>query len=435
MTTPARFRRHLPGLALLVMPAVLAACDSLLDVEAPGRVASTVLDDPNNAALLVGGARAGFGCAFQAYVDGAAELTDEEDDTQLAAGAWDWDRRGWVGAIGEAFAEASCDNTSSYGVYRPIQTARFSADDAVTRLARFTDAQVSGRVRLLAQANLLKGYTRIVLGEGFCSSAFDLGAELAPAAVLTQAEQVFTEAIAAAAQAGDASVTNAARLGRARARRDLARLPNASVNAAKYAEAEADAQAIPAGFVYQVQYNANATFSRNNLAARNRNLLLHSVGPNYRNLNDPRVVVTNSGQIGVDAVNVVWVADKYAGPAAPIALARYEEARLIIAESQLAAGNTAAAIGTLNALRGRAGVGLPAYGGATDPASVTAFLLSERSKELFLEGQRFWDINRFALPLTPPVGAAYPGKGGTYANLRCLPLPDIERINNPNLGN
>jgi hypothetical protein len=49
-----------------------------------------------------------------------------------------------------------------------------------------------------------------------------------------------------------------------------------------------------------------------------------------------------------------------------------------------------------------------------------------------------------ALMLPPPpttrqleaagTSTAYPIKGGTYAGLRCLPLPDIERLNNPNLG-
>jgi hypothetical protein len=88
----------------------------------------------------------------------------------------------------------------------------------------------------------------------------------------------------------------------------------------------------------------------------------------------------------------------------------------------------------LDANRGRSGVGLPPYSGPTDAASVQAYLISERSRELFLEGQHFWDINRFNLPLDPAVGTPYPGKGGTYADLRCMPLPDIERINNPNLG-
>jgi hypothetical protein len=32
------------------------------------------------------------------------------------------------------------------------------------------------------------------------------------------------------------------------------------------------------------------------------------------------------------------------------------------------------------------------------------------------------------------VGANFPVGGGTYGNTTCLPLPDIEKNNNPSLG-
>lgn len=425
-------RRALTSVGVLVLPALtLAGCNKLLDVQAPSRVAVDVLDRPSSAQLLVDGARAAFGCAFQAYVNGAALLTDEMDDTQLAAAAWDWDRRSWNGALGQAYAESPCDAGQIFGVYRPLQVARFASDDAVHRLAGFADADVPNKAALQAQANLLAGYSRILAGEGFCSMAFDLGPEITPAEVFAQAEQYFSDAITLG---GSSDVANAARVGRARARLDLARLPGQAVNTAKYTEAKTDAAAVPAGFVYNMAYNPNSSYSRNNISARNRNFLFYGVGANYRNLNDPRVQVTNSEQTGADAVSIVWLADKYPSQSSPIILASYKEAQLIVAEAELFTTGPAAAVAVLDALRGRAGVGLPPYNGNVDVASVQDFLLSERAKELFLEGQHFWDINRFNLPLDPPVGTPYPGKGGDYADLRCLPLPDIEKINNPNIG-
>ena len=428
------FRTGLLRLAVAIAPiAGLAACDDLLDVQAPSRVSVDVLDLPASAQLLVDGARAGFGCALQAHINGNALLTDEMDDTQLAAAAWDWDRRSWTGAVGQAYAESPCDAGQIFGTYRPLQTARYAADDAVRRLGNFTEEEVPARTALQAEANLFAGYSRILLGEGFCSIAIDLGPEIQPAEVFAQAEQYLTDAITLATTAGDNDIVNAARVGRARARVALARLPGAAVNAGKYAEARADAAAVPAGFEYEMPYNANSSFARNNIAFRNRNGLLYSVGTAFQTINDPRIKVTNSNQRGADAVTTVWWADKYPDQESPITLASYKEAQLIIAEAELAAGNPDGAITVLNALRGRAGVGLPPYAGPNDAASVQAFLLSERRLELYLEGQRFWDINRFNLPLSPPAGTPYPGKGGTYGDLRCLPLPDIERINNPNL--
>ena len=39
---------------------------------------------------------------------------------------------------------------------------------------------------------------------------------------------------------------------------------------------------------------------------------------------------------------------------------------------------------------------------------------------------------RYTLPLTPAQGTPY-RNGGTYGISVCLNLPDIERLNNPNL--
>jgi hypothetical protein len=61
-------------------------------------------------------------------------------------------------------------------------------------------------------------------------------------------------------------------------------------------------------------------------------------------------------------------------------------------------------------------------------------IIEERRREVFLEGHRLGDIRRYQLPLNPPVGAPYAAGGGTYGAQSCVPLPDVERINNPTLG-
>ena len=60
-------------------------------------------------------------------------------------------------------------------------------------------------------------------------------------------------------------------------------------------------------------------------------------------------------------------------------------------------------------------------------------VIDERRRALFLEGFRNYDLQRFNLPFNPAVGAPFPFKGGSYGNTRCLPLPDVERFNNPNI--
>jgi hypothetical protein len=61
-------------------------------------------------------------------------------------------------------------------------------------------------------------------------------------------------------------------------------------------------------------------------------------------------------------------------------------------------------------------------------------LIEERRRALFLQGQRLFDLIRFQIPLDPAAGSKFPG-GGTYWSQECMPLPDVERFNNPNLKN
>jgi hypothetical protein len=412
--------------AAALLTITLAGCDELLKQTAPSRVNADGLAVPANAKLLVDGARAAFGCALQAYATGAGLMTEEMEDTQLAAAAWDYDRRAWTTVLGVAYAESPCDVGQIFGVYRPVQVARYQSDYALETVRGFPDAEVQDKALLLQTAALYAGYSYILLGEGFCTTAVSApievlnasgGAELTSAEVFAVAEARFTEAIAGP----DANIANAARVGRARAR----------LNLDKKAEARADAAAVPAGFVYNVPYNAATSYSQNLLYRRQKDFVLYGISPAYRDLTfagvpDPRVAVTNTGIRGADGTSIVWAANKYASQSAPIALAKYQEARLIIAEID----GGQAAVDIINALHDA--VGLPHFT-STDPAAIQAQVVQERSRELFLEGQHFYDIRRLNLPLNPAAGTAYPLKGGTYGDQRCWPLPDVERFNNPKL--
>src|SRR5207249_3915476 len=145
----------------------------------------------------------------------------------------------------------------------------------------------------------------------------------------------------------------------------------------------------------------------------------------FNGVPDPRVSVTKTKDRASNGIDTVWVQNKYTALTSPIPIARYEEAQLIVAE--LSGGQTAVDI--INKLHTK--VGLPLFA-STDPTAIKNQVIQERAHELFLEGQRFFDFNRFNLPFDPAPGTAY-YQGATYGTTRCLPLPDLERYNNPNM--
>jgi hypothetical protein len=420
----AMLRLRFESLALVGLVGLAAGTTGcgLLDVQTQTQITENALQNPANAALIVNGAVSDFECALGAYVVGMGLLADEFESAGGAALFFDWDRRTQDPASG-TYAVGNClADQTQLGTYRPLSTARYTADNALALLSGWTDTEVPGRQGLIATAEAYGGFSRIYIGEGFCSAAFDNGPELTPAQVFAQAEEKFTAAITDATAAGNADLATAARVGRARAR----------LNQGKFADAAADAALVPIGFVWNANYSASAFRSQNqvnNMHFRTNNMI---VSAGFRNLTfdgvaEPRPQVADAGRPSADPLRRLWLTSKDPLQDSPIALATGVEAKLILAEA--VGGQQAVQI--INELHAR--VGLPQTFASTDADVIKAQIIDERRREFFADGHRAYDINRFNLPLVPPAGAVSP-QGGTYGNQRCLPLPDIERLNNPNLS-
>ena len=420
-----------PGLAAgmaLVALLSLGACDldDLLSVDKPATVPAEVIDDPLKAQLMVNGAIADFECALGSFIVMGGLIGEEFVDATQTADRWPYDRREVQPGDGR-YGTFGC---GALGTYVPLSTARFTSDQVLGLLEGWTDEQMPvgvNRTRLIATAAAYSGYSHLFMGEMFCSAAVDMGPELFPQDFFNLAVTRFTRAIDAAttAGAGADSLRYMALVGRARARLDLG----------QYAAAAADAALIPAGFVKSASASDASDRRRDRVYAENNQFNNVTVGPRYRGMTvegvpDSRVPVTDTGRNATDG-NRLFVQGKYGGLAAPLPIATYDEARLILAEAALRGGSPTEAVDIINALRARSAT--PAYTGPTDAASVMALLVEERRRELFLEGHHLYDTIRFNLTLEPATGATFP-KGGTYGNTRCLPLPNVERLNNPNLG-
>jgi hypothetical protein len=407
---------------LLSAALTLAACSDILNVDAPTQVAADQLDNPVHANLLVQGVIGDFDCALGSYVVAQGLLGDELHDGTFTASRWPTPSRTLAGT--EVYGTNGC---TGLGVYTPLSTARWTADDALRKLEGWTDAEVAQRTQKIGLVAAYSGYAHVLLGEGMCTVAFDVGPELQPADAFARAEERFTRAIAAATAAGDTETLNMALVGRARAR----------LNMGNGAAAAADAALVPEGFVKASVRSDLDARSRNRIAAESPWSngsgvagAATSVKEPYRNLTvngvpDPRVPVTDMEGTTGDALTANWRQDKYQSPATSVPIATYDEAQLIIAEVQ--GGQTA--VNIINALR--AEHSLPPFVSVIE-AEIQAQVREERRRELFLEGHRLGDMRRLNLALFPATGTAY-NKGGTYGDARCFPLPDVERRNNPNI--
>lgn len=401
----------------------LAACDpeKLLEARTPTVLEAEKLQSPAQAQLLVNGAIADFDCAHGAWVAAGALMGDELEDAQLAAAVWDYDRRSFNAAPGGAYGTNAC-NAQLFGVYTPLSVARFTNDNTLKQLEGWTDQEVPNRQVLIATMAVYAGFSLAEMGTIMCSAAIDQGREMNPTELFREAEKRFDRAIQAATAVNRADLRNAAYAGRARVRLYLGNRTGAA----------ADARQVPAGFVF------NATASADPSASRRWNRIFHFVNRSRfhmvetasRNLTtggkaDPRVSVMATTTRALDGRPAV-MQTKYTALGSPMPITRYEEAQLILAEAE--GGQTA--VGVINALRAKHS--LPAVS-AAEMQNIQNTLIEERRRELWLEGQRLYDVNRFKVSLQPQPGSAF-AKGGEYGATVCLPLPDVERFNNPNIG-
>jgi len=420
-----------PAVTAAAVFLALGACDAAsnpLEVESSSRIPAVAVETPANAQLLVDGAIADFECAFAAYVVQSATVGEEFIYSQQTADRTPADRR----AILPTDTRYSTFACTDLGIYGPLQIARASAENVLGYLKGWTDAEVpSNRTRLIAIAAAYAGYSRLLLGEGFCTMAFsrinpdrsiDYGGEVQRDSVFKSAINLFTESIAAAQASNATEFLRMAYLGRARAK----------LNLGDYAGAKADAQQVPSGYLKNATYSAqvgrrsNLVFADNNATTGTAS----SIGERYRTIGDTRVPVSQGTTTSAPGIRH-WFQTKYTLVSAPIPLATYEEAQLIIAEADIRANSLGTALPILNASRTRGGQ--TGFTGTTQ-AEYLAELVDQRRRELFLESHHLFDVIRFNLSLTPATGTPYHFGGGTYGTQICFPLPASERLNNPLIG-
>jgi hypothetical protein len=425
--TRALRRGSFTVLATLAVVTALS-CRDALKVEDPQTFSNTDLDNPLILPSVANGVEGQFQQVFDDVVVSTALLSDEV----INSSTWiDWADistgrlRGDWATTGMTWAAAQDE----------MLRTRFSAQDAARRITRVLGATEANKSKLMAQVMDYEAWADLILGMAYCESPLVPGGPRAPDTELyKQAVTKFTAAITVAQASGDAGWVNFAIAGRARA----------NLLAGNYDAALADAQAVPAAFIKQAIYSVNSStsnpgnqfhYNRNRSAGLHKNYwsLVDTTNNNvaspiqyvkdpWTNLEDQRMAVSHPrGRLGVDNTTLHYGIVKYANYEGPITITSKREMNLIEAEVYWRKGDFANAIAKLNLNRTTAPAPLPAFVAAgLTSTDVRDRILSERFAELFVEGHRMTDLDRFNLVAT---------KLGT-GRAKKLPLSRNEILNN-----
>jgi hypothetical protein len=420
-----------------------AACGAL-DTQNPNIVDATNLDTPAGAATKRLGAISQFTLAKDGdlnfvFIPGTAITNDNSDGHILLSGtlADEFVNPGFIPTRTEIdLRQGQPTNITIEDFYRSLHRARAAAEDAAATLGKFSSNVDPGTG--ISEMLALAGYTYIMFAEDFCSGVpvshivsdtIAYGDQLTTAQVLDTAAARFNAALADPSVAAGDPIYSLASVGLARTLLDQG----------KFAEAGQAVQSVPVDFVYNTEHATNPSALHNTVAESWQGGLFGTfdleggVGLNYVSANDPRI--TGDSGIGSDNNTPTWKPSKYPTFDSPIPTADYLEAQLIIAESELQAGNFAGMILRLNDLRAASGLALAPLSDPGTPDGRVDLLFRERAFWLFATGHRLGDLRRLIRQYGRAANTVFPNgtyyKGGlTYGDAVNLPVPRTE-TNNP----
>ena len=422
--------------AALLLLAATGACNDFLTATNPGAVEEKDVNLPANADILTFGAVATYQFSHSEITYWNAQLTDELFNRAVFAEEGDIDRR-------SLYSDMTYINAFMYG---PAQRARYSGDDASTRLKVILGDTASRDLRL-ARALAYAGHSYIDLGEMMCTTPIDLGVPKTSEAMFADALARFQEAItvatAAKAYLQSRTPVNAGLVAAADSLRYFALVgaARAALNRDEKVAAIGFANQVPGAFEFRAYYSDNTT------GQRNRTFERLTLGSNAYLLNtpflamatDPRVPriagTTGRAYTPLSPPSYSTFTNTVAGGAfAPIMSVRVAsglEAQYIAAEAQGPTPATLTFVNTRRAAGQQTAVTL-----AGD--ELMAELRDQRSRDFYLDNHRLGDLRRYLkyyqVDLFPK--GPYPGStsGQTYnESITCWPLPTNEINGNPNV--
>jgi hypothetical protein len=435
----------------LMTGALACSTDSILDVEDPDLILPDNVNSLAGARAVANGALGRFR-TITAGSEGTwlygGLLTDEWATSSTFIQNDETDQR-----------KVQLLNTQVTGFYRNINRVRTATNQAIPLLREFDSANTA----LLAEMYFARGFAEMQLAQDFCNGiplsdgsgdvvTFDsprTGAEVFAVAVAS-----FDSAIATATGTAAQSVliSNAAKIGKARALMSLNQYAAAAQAVAgiatSYQYEHTFSLTTSSNIIWTQGFSAKRYSVGDSIDGNNRTILVRNAIPFY-SANDPRLPVTDTyftppqtpGQDGSTIVRLTTIYDRLT----PIDVVNGIDARLIEAENQLATGDVAGWLATLNGLRNGANrvtstgtVTVPSMPDLTDPGTPDArisLLFREKAFWTFARGQRLGDLRRLVRQYGRAATDVFPEgvhfKAGSFGSDVNLPVVTDEE-NNPN---
>ena len=461
-------RAGLPAVAAFAV--VLSGCD--LEVLNPGAIQDSDLVTPELMPVLVAGVSAEYNDVQDSYSFDIARLSDELAGTGSYGSTQDY-RTGFF------------TNQDAEGSWEQMHEAAWAAGQAWERLQQVLEGGENTSADG-ARLFVYQGHAYMRLGEAYCDVVFDIGPRQDRSAAFDKARASFDQAytIASAAGASGDQWRLAARLGQAQAEFGRAVEGVGSwATAAAQAQTALDEAGMTMDFadnaIYADGANSNLfwieTWNRAEVGVYRTLAQAMHEGPDA----DPRTSFTRCGEWndlvteypdnipggvtktgncdgdgsgahqGADGDHAHYRQNKYDDRGSDIPRASAIEMYMILAEAALVAGDYGTFIGHINTVR--AGSGLAALAAPTEmgellqwpytvddvtdanSSSALAILDRERYANLWMQGKRLYDLERWNHPFLTTSGWIT-GSTSVPSRVSCYPMPENECQLNPNLA-
>lgn len=424
--------KRITGTAIVAGALILGGCSNWLSVENPTVIDEDVIDPVAEANLLARSAQQNFASAYGHLIVYSSWFVGETDVSETFPTRNEFGRRSVVIQNGSLDVD----------VWFPLSVTVVSAYKVLRAALPDTTTNIH-----YARVNTILGFSYLFMAEQFCQGTVESGPPLTTQNMLDSAIAHFAAAIArgrANNTADGHALANASWVGTARAR----------LQAGNLAQAIVAADSVPAAFRFDLTYIddlaqrfrlANRMWfyvrDRGSIAVAPIWRVGAQLAPGVVQNAEPRIpwmLPVTSGSAAYAPQDAAYSTDrgipygiqqKYPDYNVPVRLASKLEADYIKAEAQGTAARQA-----LIAAR-RTANGQPAYGGATDSASILTEFFTQRGFDFYLEGKRLGDFRRHPAHIigVPVPGSTYwkPGFAPVGTQI-CYPLPIRETDNNPN---